>query len=174
MAEEIEKRWREIAPADLKENLFTKIADDWMLITARDKSGRVNTMTASWGGFGVLWGRPVCQFYIRPQRYTLRFVDEAEVVTLSFLEEGHRDALTLCGRKSGRDCDKIAEAGLHPVAKDGAVWFDEAKLVVTGKKLYRGQFREENFLAPETVERNYPAKDFHYVFICSIEKILTR
>ena len=48
---------------------FDKIGRQWMLVTA-EKDGRVNTMTASWGGLGVLWGKPVATVYIRPQRYT--------------------------------------------------------------------------------------------------------
>ena len=34
---------------------FEKIGSEWMLISAA-KDGKANTMTASWGGIGVLWG----------------------------------------------------------------------------------------------------------------------
>lgn len=112
--------FREISPCDIKENLFRAVGEDWMLVTAEKKDGSVNTMTASWGGFGVMWGRPVCVCVIRPQRYTLEFVNEVERLTLSFLEDGHREALNICGKKSGRDCDKITEAGLD-VVKDGDI-----------------------------------------------------
>ena len=56
-------------PKTLRENVFSLIGDRWMLITAGN--GEVcNTMTASWGGLGILWGAPVATCYIRPQRYT--------------------------------------------------------------------------------------------------------
>ena len=38
---------------DLDMNAFQAIGQDWMLITAK-KQNAVNTMTASWGGIGVL------------------------------------------------------------------------------------------------------------------------
>ena len=49
-----------------------------MLITA-GTAERCNTMTASWGGLGVLWGDPVATIYIRPQRYTKEFVEREEL-----------------------------------------------------------------------------------------------
>ena len=62
---------------------FAMIGKQWMLITA-EKGGRVNTMTASWGGLGVLWGQDVALVFIRPQRYTREFVEAAGRFTLSF------------------------------------------------------------------------------------------
>lgn len=69
-----------------------------------------NTMTASWGGVGIMWGMNVATAYIRPQRYTKEFVDAEEMFTLSFFKEDYRKALNLCGSKSGRECDKDKEA----------------------------------------------------------------
>ena len=46
--------FKEINLTDLQFNPFTKIGSQWMLITAGNKDG-FNTMTASWGGMGVLW-----------------------------------------------------------------------------------------------------------------------
>jgi len=37
----------------------------------------LNTITASWGGFGVLWGKNVAFIFIRPQRYTKEFVENS-------------------------------------------------------------------------------------------------
>lgn len=66
--------FKEVDIKSLTFNPFTKIGSEWMLITAGDQSG-YNTMTASWGGLGVLWGKNVATCYIRPQRYTKKFVD---------------------------------------------------------------------------------------------------
>ena len=66
--------------ADIKAldiNPFKNIGDRWMLITAGDENDS-NTMTASWGGLGVMWGKNVAIAVIRPQRYTKKFVDEQE------------------------------------------------------------------------------------------------
>ena len=55
-----------------------------MLITAGNEE-KCNTMTASWGGVGVMWGKNAVTAYIRPQRYTKEFVDREEAFTISFL-----------------------------------------------------------------------------------------
>ena len=44
--------------SDLK-NTIESISKQWMLISAIDKSGKANAMTASWGGVGELWGKDV-------------------------------------------------------------------------------------------------------------------
>ena len=41
-----------IEPEKLHADCFTMIGKEWMLITA-EKDGKVNTMTASWGGMGI-------------------------------------------------------------------------------------------------------------------------
>ena len=45
--------FEKIRPEDIDGNVFKMIGDDWMLVTAETEKG-VNTMTASWGGMGVL------------------------------------------------------------------------------------------------------------------------
>lgn len=57
-------------PADLLEiNPFTKFSKEWALVSAGDKT-KANTMTVSWGGTGVLWGKNVVYIFIRDSRYT--------------------------------------------------------------------------------------------------------
>ena len=75
-----------IDPKELNQNVFSMIGEQWMLVTAGTVE-RCNTMTASWGGLGVLWGKPVATVYIRPQRYTLEFVERENCFTLSFFGE---------------------------------------------------------------------------------------
>jgi flavin reductase (DIM6/NTAB) family NADH-FMN oxidoreductase RutF len=62
-------------------------------------------------------------------------VEEADRLTLSFLAEGYRDALNLCGKVSGRHCDKIKEAGLHTVTDGELAYFEESRFVICGKKI---------------------------------------
>ena len=166
--------FREIHAKDM-ENAVKMIGDDWMLITAEKADGTVNTMTASWGFLGVLWNKPVCAVFIRPQRYTLSFVEEAERLSLTFFEESMRDALRLCGTKSGRDMDKIAEAGLSVVhAENGTPYFAQAKTVAICRKLYADFLKPECFLDRSVAEKNYPKDDYHKVFICEIEQVLVK
>ncbi len=99
-----------IDPREIDGNVFQRIGQQWMLITAGNKEA-CNTMTASWGGMGVLWHEPVVTAYVRPQRYTKEFVDREKTFSLSFYPEEYREALTLCGTTRGRDIDKVKECG---------------------------------------------------------------
>ena len=65
---------KEINIEQFKFNPFTKIGKEWMLVTASN-NGKVNSMTASWGGVGVLWNKNIAFIVLRPQRYTKEFID---------------------------------------------------------------------------------------------------
>ena len=103
--------FREISAEQLKENIFDMIGKKWMLVTAGNKE-KVNTMTASWGGLGVMWGKNVAFIVIRPTRYTKEFIDREETLSLSFYGEEYKKTLSYLGTVSGREEDKIANAGL--------------------------------------------------------------
>ncbi|TYP57464.1 flavin reductase family protein [Thermosediminibacter litoriperuensis] len=78
------------------------------------KSGdTINTMTIAWGTIGYIWHRPVFTAMVRPSRYTFDLIEKATSFTVSFpLNDRMRDALNLCGTKSGRHVDKFKECGL--------------------------------------------------------------
>ena len=166
--------FKEIAIEDLQLNPFQKISRQWMLITAGDEL-ESNTMTASWGGLGIMWGKNVATAYIRPQRYTKEFVDNNDTFTLSFLPEEKREALNICGRVSGRDVeDKWAEAGLHPYYVDGTTAVEEAEMVLVCKKLYAQEMYPECFIETECDTKWYPQADYHTMYIAEIVKVLVR
>ena len=153
-------------------NLFSRIGDDWMLISAATPDGGApNTMTASWGCMGILWNKPVCIGFIRPQRFTFPLACAADRLTFSFLPEQYRAALRYCGTHSGREGDKFAAAGLTPLFRNGAPFPAEASLVVVGRKLYEDDLKEDCFLDP-SIFAHYKEKDYHRFFICEIEEVL--
>lgn len=152
----------------LKESVFSLIGDRWMLVAATDKSGRTNAMTASWGGMGVLWGKKVAFVFIRPQRYTKRFVDEAEKFTLSFFDDSYKNMLGYMGKVSGKDEDKIAKSGLTVTDRNGAPVFKEASLTLVCRKMYRDTLKEENLIDKSIIEKWYPQKDYHDVYVAEI------
>ncbi len=161
-----------------RENAFELIGKEWMLVTAGTPE-HFNTMTASWGGIGWLWNRAVAFVFVRPERYTHGFIESHDRLTLSFLgmEEKMREALTHCGRVSGRDCNKVAESGLTPVALEGdTVAFEQARLVVEGRKLFKSPMKAENFLDSSILERWYndqPGGSLHDVYVVEIEQVYT-
>ena len=163
-----------IAPEAITDNLFSAIGEDWMLITAADPdTGAVNTMTASWGGMGVLWNKPVAFCFIRPQRYTHALTEQSERFSLSFFSEEYRGALRLCGTKSGREIDKFAATGLTPTTVEDTPYVKEARLVLICRKLYADALKAEAFLDPALLQ-NYKDGDFHRVYICEITKVLVK
>ncbi len=164
----------EISVFDLKENYFSAIAKDWMLITAQKPSGEINTMTASWGGIGFIWNKPAFTCVVRPQRYTFEFTESSDIITLSFFGGDQRSALNLCGTKSGRECDKIALSGLHTIKEEKAVYFEEASTVLIGRKAYADYLKKDNFIINGLAPEYYPADDFHMFYICIIEKALKK
>ena len=161
------------SPETLSQNAFKLIGKDWMLITAGDEE-KYNTMTASWGGVGVLWNESVAFAFIRPQRYTYEFTENNGLFTLSFFDEEYRSALRFCGANSGRDCDKAEKTGLTPVHEDGLTYFAEAKLVLVCEKLYAQDLTAESFVDKAIIDKNYPNNDFHRMYVGKIVKCLKK
>ena len=164
---------RNIDPKQITQNPFAMIGEQWMLITA-GSGEKCNTMTASWGGVGVLWQAPVATCYVRPQRYTKQFLDAQEYFTLTFFGEEHREALKLCGTKSGRDVDKVKECGFTvKTAESGAPYFEEAELVIVCRKRYVQDF-DPAAIPDDVKEKQYPNRDYHTMYIGEILEVLSK
>ena len=167
------KEFKEISISEVSDAIDL-IGKEWMLVTAGSGTD-VNTMTASWGGLGWLWNKPVAFVFIRPERYTHDFIEREERMTLSFFPHEMKPALTLCGTKSGRDCDKIAEAGLTPaILESGAVSFAEARLTLDCRKLFKAEMTEASFLDKAIYEQWYKGSHgggLHTVYVVEIEEV---
>ena len=83
--------------------------------------------------------------------------------------------LQFCGTKSGRDCDKVAETGLTPtLLQGGGVAFEQARLVIEGRKLYRAEMTAERFLDQSILAQWYgdhPGGSMHTVYVLEIENV---
>ena len=162
---------KEISVKELLLNPVTAIGQDWMLITAGTKEAGYNTMTASWGHIGELWGLPTTVAYVRPQRYTKQFVDREDLYTLCFFKDKKQE-LAYLGSHSGRDGDKVAAVGFTPAFGEGFTYFEEACLVLVCRKLYRAPLKEESFIDTAVMEKCYPERDFHDLYVGEIVKVL--
>ena len=161
--------FKEIQPYEINGSVFEDVGKKWMLITAQKPDGSINTMTASWGMLGVLWNKNVFVCFIRPQRFTHEFTEASDRISVSFFGEEHREALRICGKLSGRDCEKIALAGLTPFTSEHGIGFNEAERIIYGKKIYVGKLDPKCFLSDD-IEKHYN-NDYHTVYICEIDKI---
>lgn len=162
--------FKQISPKEIPDNLIKAISDEWMLISAGDENG-YNMMTASWGFAGEMWGNDSVIAMIRPQRYTMKFVEENDYFTLSFYGD-KKDIHKVCGSQSGRDVNKTELTGLTPVFSDDTVYFEEARLVLICKKQYLDTLKKECFIDNEPLK--WYDNDFHNMVIGKIEKVLIK
>jgi flavin reductase (DIM6/NTAB) family NADH-FMN oxidoreductase RutF len=147
---------------------------DWLLLTSGDfAAAKYNAMTISWGSLGVMWNKPFVQVVVRPQRYTFEFIERYDTFTLCAFPRQYHPALSLLGTKSGRDGDKIGQAGLSPLASTcvAAPSYAEAGLVLECRKIYWQDYDPAHFLDP-AIAKNYPAQDYHRAYFGEILAVL--
>lgn len=155
---------------EFKADVFGIYDKEWALLTAGTKES-YNTMTISWGGMGTLWSKPVVTVYVKPIRYTHEFMEENDYFTVSFYPEQYRNPLLLLGTKSGRDGNKVAEAGLTPVFLDKSVTFEEARVTLLCKKIYR-QDLDTAAMPADVINSFYTEEAAHTMYIGEVVKIL--
>ena len=167
------------APVDVKTldlNPFTAIGDRWMLITAGDEASS-NTMTASWGFMGIMWGKPAVTVAIRQSRHTKTFVDKCDTFTVSFYPSDKKQALGFCGSKSGRDYEtngKAKAAGLTALSVDGTTAYEEAEVILVCRKMYAAPLAEAYFTDKSIIGSMYGDKDWHTAYIAEITAAYTK
>ncbi|GAB6277084.1 MAG: flavin reductase family protein [Rectinema sp.] len=147
-----------------------QLRDHWLSLFAGDfNSGAYNAMTISWGSYGQIWNKMFFQVFVRPTRYTYEFMEKYDTFTLNAFEPKYKQALSILGSKSGRDGDKIALAGLTPMASRevAAPCFREASLVIECRKMYWQDIDNTHFL-DSSIEGNYAEKDYHRVYFGEI------
>lgn len=159
---------KKIEAKEIDRNMISLIGEKWMLITAGNKDA-FNTMTANWGSIGYLWNKPVAFIFVRPERYTFEFTEDNDFVTLSFFDEKYRDALKICGSKSGRHSDKLAETDLTPHETTlGNIAFKEAEIVLECRKIYGDFLDPEKFTDVSPLEKWYGEGGMHKMYILEI------
>jgi len=154
-------------------NIIELLNESWSLITAGDDE-EFNMMTASWGGIGCLYGKPVSFCFINPARYTYQLMEKGDYYTISFYTEDYREALNYCGRASGRDADKVKESGLTPLtfpSKSKA--FSEAWLILECKKMVAQPISHEG-MYDDKLKANWEGKDTHKMYIGEIINVWTK
>ena len=157
---------------ELKTDIFSLFNKEWALVTAGTPE-RFNTMTVSWGGAGTLWGKSVVTVYVKPVRYTHEFLEANDFFTVSFYPEDRREALMLLGSRSGRDGDKVAEAGLTPEEIDGAVTFKEAHTTLLCRKIYR-QDMDVSAMPERVADTFYRTEAAHTMYIGEVVRIVRK
>lgn len=144
-----------------------KLLSDWMLITS-GTSENLNVMTASWGGLGTFWEKPVAFCFLNPTRYSVQTMDKGDVYTLSFYTEAYKDALKYCGTTSGRTTDKIKGSGLTPIElPSGATAFSEAWMILECKKIVAQPISPDAVVVKPT-DGDWSKNGYHKMYIGEI------
>lgn len=165
---------KEIRAFDYAEHICNSMPKGILLTT---KAGdKVNTMTIGWGTIGIEWGRPVFVAYVRVGRHTRQMLDESGEFTIN-VPYGEVDSkiLGVCGTKSGRDTDKIAELGLELVDSDVVAAPGIRQLPLTLEcKVLCSSLQNIPMLPDEILSRYYPKgvdssnpgrnEDFHVAY----------
>ena len=128
-----------------------------LLLTTK-ADGKVNSMVIGWGTFGINWSRPVFAVYVREGRFTREQLDKNPEFTINVpVGEYDKSIIAVCGSKSGRDIDKVTEAGLTLVDPQevSVPAIKEFPLTLECKVIYRQP--QELELLPESIrDRMYP------------------
>lgn len=136
-----------------------------LLLGAYDKTGRANAMTIGWGSIGSIWGLPMWIVLVRPSRYTYECIEHSRAFTVCAPGEDLAQACGVCGTKSGRQGDKLAECGLTV----GRAAHVAAPVIEQCPMIYECQVVHYNdvvpsALAPEIQHGAYRNGDYHRVY----------
>lgn len=142
-----------------------------ILLTTKSE-GKVNTMTIGWGKIGIEWNRPVFIAYVRETRHTNTMLEASGEFTVN-IPYGVLDSniLGYCGRKSGRDTDKVKDLRLTLVESDvvAVPGIKELPLTLECKVIYK-QKQDLHVLPTEILDRFYPGagedgfRDYHIAY----------
>ena len=119
-----------------------------------------------------MWGKNVVYVVVRPERYSHEILEESELFSLSAFDEKYKKQLGICGSISGRDSDKLAACGFTLAHSDGAPYIEQARLVISCKKLFASDFTEEQFLSNKDIVEKWYGGGFHTLYIAEIQSII--
>ncbi len=163
--------FQRISATEIKDNTFKMFDKDWALVTSGTKE-KWNTMTISWGSFGILWNKPIVTVYVSSSRYTKEFLDKNEFFTVEFFNENFRKDLAYLGSHSGREEDKVSKTNLTPILTDNDnPTFKESKIIIEAKKIYCQEFDAKSL--PKDISDWYKERKIglHTMYIGEIENI---
>lgn len=170
--------FEQIDPKDIAEDVFTLVGENFGILTA-GAAGDENAMVTSWGGWGIVFGKPGMFHFLRSNRYTLEKMRDQNVYTVTFFDDEFKDDIMPFGMASGRDTDKMAQTRLTPVrTPEGAPAWKEAKLIVECRLAEVTTVAPDDFYNDEDrsfVEEAYAETgDWHKLVLSQITHVWSR
>ena len=154
---------REVLYSYQLDRTLDRLAHGGLLLGSTGSSGRSNAMIIGWGTVGVIWGVPVWTVLVRPSRYTFSLIEESGVFTVNVPTLEMNELVKICGTRSGRELDKLAETETSMGQTVACVTLDECPVVYECRVVHHNDILPETLL-PEIVSRAYPRGDFHRLY----------
>ena len=144
-----DEQFKTISPEEFSGNVFNLVGKDFTVITAGDET-LYNSMTAGWGGLGILFNKPTTWCFLRANRYTLELIQQEQKYTMSYFPDEYKDQVLFLGSKSGKDTDKMKETTLtHVQTPSGSISFKEAKIIIECKLIEISTVTPEDYYTEE-------------------------
>jgi flavin reductase (DIM6/NTAB) family NADH-FMN oxidoreductase RutF len=154
---------REVAYTHQFDRTMQMLANGGLLLASTRADGASNAMTIGWASLGIIWGLPMMVVLVRPSRYTYQFIESSGLFTVNVPTEAMRPYVNMCGTKSGRELDKLADVATSMGQAVEAVVLDNCPLVYECKVVHTNDVIPQN-LAPYIDERAYARGDYHRVY----------
>ena len=166
---------KEVNALEIKDNVIDEFKNQIAIVCARKKDGTFNMCAIAWGSIGELWSKNVVTVYVKPIRYTDEFIDEDDYFTVTFFDKDHLNDVMLCGTRSGRDIDKMNLENLKAINIDNGITFTGYRRVYLCKKIYKGQFKKEEFIDSQIIiDKYYKTEPPHNFYIGEIVKVFEK
>ena len=164
---------------EIEEDVFTLVNEDFSVLTSGNPS-HYNSMVASWGGWGILFNKPVVFHLLRSNRYTLELMRKENSYTMTFFDEEFKEDLIQFGMSSGRDSDeKMKNTQLTAVQTPaGNMTYKEAKIIIECKLIQVTTVSPDDFLVEENrqfiVDAHAETNDYHKIVYGEITNVWVR
>ena len=140
-----------------------KLAHGGLLLASTRGDGQSNAMVIGWATVGVVWGLQVMVVLVRPSRYTYSFIEDSKVFTVNVPTSEMADLVKLCGTRSGRDVDKLAQVATSVGQRVSCVTIDACPLVYECQVVHWNDVQPQA-LTPGIDARSYPGGDYHRLY----------
>ena len=145
---------------------------DGILLVAEGKEKKPNTMTIGWGLLGTMWSRPVFIVAVRHSRHTFKLMEESDSFTVCLPAKDMKEALEVCGTKSGRDMDKFKAYNFTAVKGKtvDAPYIKECPVHFECEIIYKNDL--VSGALPREVEGDvYPNKNMHMLYYGQVKGV---
>lgn len=157
---------------DIQNYAYEKLGKEGCLLVCGTENDH-NNMTIGWATYGILWSKPVAISYVKPTRHTFLYSNKYDTFSICYFEN-QKEILKICGTKSGRDINKDEVCNLHVKDFNGIIGYEEADLVITCKKIYQDDLKEECFLDKSIVEKRYLDNKIHRFYVGEVVEVFKK